>query len=289
MPGSPRFDLTAVRSYYDRHTPSFVTYGQGGGEGAIHRAVWGPGTTTRDEAFHFVEDRIADVAPGLSPAPLRTRPAHVVDLGCGVGGSLCYLAGQLPIQGTGLTLSPIQARHATTRIHKAGLTGRVRCLEGDFCDPPADIPPADVVFAIESFVHGPDPALFFAASHRLLCPGGILIICDDFARATTDPGASVALRRYRQGWHINTLLLPEQLQEVAGDHGFTHEHTTDLTPHLELDRPRDRLIALLVALVGWIPAVASRHDDLVGGSALQTCLKRGWVGYDLAVFRRNPD
>ena len=288
MPASPRFDLTAVRSYYDRHTPSFVTYGQGGGAGAIHRAVWGPGTTTRDQAFHYVEDRIAEVTPGLSPAPLGERPAHIVDLGCGVGGSLCYLARQLPIQGTGLTLSPIQAHHAATRIHAAGLNDRVRCLEADFCEPPADIPPADVVFAIESFVHVADPTLFFAASRRLLRPGGILAICDDFARTTTDPAATATLAQYCRGWHINTLLFSEQLQRLASDKGFTHEHTTDLTPHLELDRPRDRLIALLVSLVGWIPGVASRHDDLVGGSALQTCLKRGWVGYDLAVFRRNP-
>ena len=41
--------------------------------------------------FHFVEDRIADV--------VRRGLTHVVDLGCGVGASLCYLARLLPITG----------------------------------------------------------------------------------------------------------------------------------------------------------------------------------------------
>ena len=101
------FDTEQVRRYYDRNTSSFVALGQGGSLGAIHRAVWGPGTTTREQAFHFVEDRIADVVR-------RLGSAHVVDLGCGVGASLCYLARLLPISGTGVTLSPIQVRAAAT-------------------------------------------------------------------------------------------------------------------------------------------------------------------------------
>src|SRR3954454_6951048 len=96
----PRFDTDQVGRYYDRNTPSFVALGQGGSVGAIHRAVWGPGTTTREQAFHFVEDRIAAVVRGVGSA---VGPPHVVDLGCGVGASLCYLAAMLPITGTGVT------------------------------------------------------------------------------------------------------------------------------------------------------------------------------------------
>ena len=58
-----------IRRYYDRNTPSFVALGQGGGVGAIHRAVWGPGASTREQAFHFVEDRIADVVARTIAAP----------------------------------------------------------------------------------------------------------------------------------------------------------------------------------------------------------------------------
>lgn len=279
-----RFDTAEIRRYYDRHTPAFLTFGQGGGAGTIHRAVWGPGTATRLEAFHDVDDRIAELARGLlSP---DSRSLHLVDLGCGVGASLCYLAARLPMRGTGVTLSPVQARIATERISAAGLADRLTCIEADFCDLPATIEPADLAYAIESFVHGPAPDRFFAECARLVRPRGLLVICDDFRRMTSSAAAARAIDRFSRGWHINTLLDRGELAALARTAGFEHESTTDLTPWLELRRPRDRAIDVLGAVLGWLPPATGRFGYLVGGSALQTCLARGWIGYDLAVFRR---
>ena len=277
-----RFDPIHVRRYYDRHTATFLRYGQGGGAGAIHRAVWGPGVESREAAFHYVEDRIADRLRAALPA--GTEPS-VVDLGCGVGGSLCYLARRLPIRGAGVTLSPLQARLAAQRIRAAGLHDRIRCLEGDYTDPGLALPAADLAYAIESFVHGPDPAGFFAQCARIVRPGGLLLICDDVRRAGGGAAARRTIERFRRGWRINTLLDREGLRALAAKAGFEHRATDDLTPFLETRRPRDRAIGLLAALVGWLP-VDARLGHLTGGSALQICLRRGWIGYDLALFRR---
>lgn len=151
-----RFDAARIRRYYDRNTSTFVTFGQGGNVGAIHRAVWGPGVANRRQAFRYVEDQIATVIRRL-PAP--PDGWHVVDLGCGVGASLCYLAEQLPIRGSGITLSATQAALAERRVAQAGLSDRVVCLQGDYGDLPDDLAPADLAMAIESFAHAPDPAL----------------------------------------------------------------------------------------------------------------------------------
>ncbi|MCY4634183.1 MAG: methyltransferase domain-containing protein [Acidobacteria bacterium] len=277
-----RFDPAQVQQYYDRHTATFLRYGQGGGSGAIHRAVWGPGVETREAAFHYVEDCIA--ARLRAALPAGTEPS-VVDLGCGVGGSLCYLAGRLPIRGAGVTLSPLQARLATERIRAAGLDDRIRCLEGDYADPGLALPAADLAYAIESFVHGPDPTAFFAQCARVVRPGGLLLVCDDVMRAGGGAAARRAIERFRRGWRINTLLDREALRALAAKAGFEHRSTDDLTPFLETGRPRDRAIGLLAALVGWLP-VDARLGHLTGGNALRTCLRRGWIGYDLALFRR---
>ena len=277
-----RFDHTHVQRYYDRHTATFLRYGQGGGAGAIHRAVWGPGVETREAAFHYVEDCIAEQLRATLPA---VAEPSIVDLGCGVGGSLCYLAKRLPIRGAGVTLSPVQARLAAERIRAAGLDDRIRCLEGDYADPGLDLPAADLVYAIESFVHGPDPAGFFAQCARVVRPGGLLLICDDVRRTGGDGAARRAIDRFRRGWRINTLLDREALHTLAAEAGFEHRSTQDLTSFLETGRPRDRAIGVLAALVGWLP-VDSKLGHLTGGSALQTCLRRGWIGYDLALFRR---
>ena len=279
----PRFNTTQVRRYYDRHTPAFVAFGQGGHLGAIHRAVWAPGTANRQQAFLYVEDQIAELIRSLRPTG---DVPHVVDLGCGVGASLCYLAAHLAIRGTGITLSPVQARFAEQRVREAGLSDRISCLEGDYCDLPASIGPADLAFAIESFVHGPDPARFFAQCGRLVRQGGLLAICDDFRRPTTGPSATRTIKRFSRGWYVNALLQPDELHSLARAAGFEHESTTDLSPYLEIRRVRDRVIEALLALLGWLPLEATRFGHLLGGSALQKCLENGWIGYDLALFRR---
>ena len=277
------FDAADVRRYYDRHTDNFVAFGQGGSVGALHRPVWGPGVDSTDAAFRFVEDQILDHLRTLQHG---AGPAHVVDLGCGVGASLCYLAERLPIRGTGITLSPVQVRQAEHRILETGLFDRVACLEGDYCALPEDIPPADLAYAIEAFVHGPDPVRFFAECARLIRPDGLLVLCDDFRRQVSGPAATRAVERFRRGWHLNTVIHPEDLQTLAEAAGFEHVSTLDLTPHLDVGRPRDRLVGTLIALFGWLPLDGTRFGHLVGGCALQTCLARGWIGYDLALFRR---
>lgn len=275
-----RFDRAQVQRYYDRHTAAFLRYGQGGGAGAIHRAVWGPGVETRAAAFHYVEDCLIE---RLRALPGVAEPT-VVDLGCGVGGSLRHLAARLPIHGVGVTLSPVQARLAAERIRAAGLADRIRCIVGDYADLRLDLPSADLAYAIESFVHGPDPAAFFTQCARVVRPEGLLIVCDDVLRPAGGRRARRAVDRFRRGWRINALPDRDGLRALAAAAGFEHVATRDLTPFLELNRPRDRALGLLAALAGWLP-VESRMGHLTGGAALRTCLRRGWIGYDLALFR----
>jgi SAM-dependent methyltransferase len=282
----PAFDAAQVRRYYDRQTAGFVALGQGGRGGFIHRAVWGPGVTTREAAFHFVEDHIADLVQGLVTDASGGRPPRVVDLGCGVGGSLAYLASRLPIRGTGVTLSPVQVRLARDRMQSLGLADRITCLEADYTQLPAAVATADLAFAIESFVHGPSPAGFFEACARLVRPGGLLVLCDDFRRAGGGDRANRAIEQFRRGWHVNTLLTRDDTIALAGTAGFSCEDVRDLTPWLEIRRPRDRAIAALVALFGWLRLERTRIGHVVGGSALQTCLERGWIAYELMQFRR---
>lgn len=280
-----RFTPADIRRYYDRHTRTFLRYDQGGATGVIHRAVWGPGVTTREQAFHYVDDLIADRARSL--AADTSTPLHLVDLGCGIGATLCCLAERLPqIHGTGVTLSPLQAHIAADRIGAAGLADRLTCIEADYTKLPPDLRRADLAYAIESFVHGPSPVLFFNECARLIRPAGLLIVVDDFRRPDEGDRAARAIGRSCSGWRINTLLGRDELRALASDAGFEHEWTRDLTPMIEIGRGRDRAIAPFATMLGWLGMTRSRFGYLVGGSALQQCLARGWIGYDFSVFRR---
>jgi ubiquinone/menaquinone biosynthesis C-methylase UbiE len=281
---TPAFTSAEVRHYYDRNTRSFLEYGDGGSTGSIHRAVWAPGVLDRAGAFRYVEEQIAAVASECLPSSL---PVHVVDLGCGVAASLCYLASRLPVAtATGVTLSGIQAALARERIERAGLAGRVNCLEGDFAALPAAIASADLVFAIESFVHGSDPRAFLVEAARILRPDGLLIVCDDFLTGTVSPAAHRTLDAFRRGWHVNTLIDGAALRDLAVAASFDHLWTRDLTPWLQLGRPRDRAFRAIGPALRLLPRVSPRLANISGGAALQTALARGWIRYEFAVFQR---
>jgi tocopherol O-methyltransferase len=190
------------------------------------------------------------------------------------------------MRGTGVTLSPIQARIAHDRIRAAGLTDRVRCIEGNYTKLPPDFASVDLACAIESFVHAPAPDQFFTECARVIRPGGVLIVVDDFRRGDVDSRASRTIERFCRGWRISTLLDRDELQAVAEGAGFAVEWTRDLTPMLEIGRGRDRAIAVLADVLGGLGLADGRFGNLVGGSALQQCLSRGWIGYDFTVFRR---
>ena len=106
-----RSALDDVRNYYERNTPAFERFGQGGSTGAIHRAVWGDGVSSRDHAFRYPDELILREIQNLLPAG-GSAPLHVLDMGCGVGASLIFLGSRAPVEGTGVTLSECQAIRA---------------------------------------------------------------------------------------------------------------------------------------------------------------------------------
>src|SRR5882724_11110462 len=157
-------DNDDVRAYYDANTRSFLRFGQGRGTGTIRRAIWAPGVSNREDAFHFVD---AEIARRLD---LGRRPgARIVDLGCGIGGSLVWLAERFDIEATGVTLSPVQAGIAREWVgsRTGQLRGSVTIVARDFHDfIPSE--PEDAAIAIESFVHVPDAGQFFQQLRRYM-------------------------------------------------------------------------------------------------------------------------
>lgn len=272
-----------VQEYYEGNTRRFLRFGQGGRVGALHRAVWGPGVETRAEAFHYVEERLLDAMPQDTTC--------ILDLGCGVGASLAYIAGRRNVRGVGVTLSPIQVELATERLAQAGLGERLSCVRADFTKLPASIEPVDFAYAIEAFVHAPAPEPFFAEAARAIRPGGVLAICDDFASDRVDDGdlswrETRWIREFRAGWHADSLVSVRRAKAMAEAAGFTLVSDDDLTGDLELRRPRDRVITLLVRLGRHVPTRNPWWLSLLGGNALQMALVRRLLTYRVLVWTR---
>jgi cyclopropane fatty-acyl-phospholipid synthase-like methyltransferase len=276
-----------VRAYYDDNSGRFERLGQGGT--SIHRAVWGPGATTPAAAFHYVDELILSE---LSKLDAVTGPLRVVDLGCGLGASLVYLATRRDIRGEGITISPRQAGRAAELIDAAALGGKVRCRQGDFLALPPDLTGADLAFSIEASVHSPDGLAFFREAGRAVRPDGMFIVCDDFLAPRTGPLSKTEQRwldEFRLGWRIGSLVSVEQARALALTSGLELTHDLDLTPYLELGRPRDRWIRLLMAALRPFQPRGEYWRSLLGGNALQLALAGGVLQYRFLSFRRRRD
>jgi len=272
-----------VRRYYNKNTFWMLLFGQGRGEGVIHRPVWTEVERSRKEALHAVERLVAKTVLGAERTPRAEN--RLLDLGCGAGGSALWLAARYPFSITGITLSSTQARRARSLARRRELSDRCRFLVGDFNRLP-EIRGITAAYAIESFSHGEDPAAFFTEIGNLLPAGGRLILCDDFIAAeghSKSKQREAYLARFREGWHLRSLMTAEDALRVAVQRGFILVEQKDLTPYL---RQTPRLIRGLQHLAGRSLRWSAWGASMVGGSALQICQKNGWTEYLFLILQK---
>ena len=273
-----------IRRFYERNTRLFLAFGGGRRAGAIHREVWGKGVTNRNQALQYVNkllvDRLLDLYDVRRPGRFR-----VLDLGCGVGGTLFYALERLPFtcQGVGVTVSPAQVAIARRRALTFGLSDDTcTFVEADFNRLP-ELGRFDAAWAVEAFVHGRQPRAFFRQIWSRLYGGGRCYIVDDFLTTARD---NAWIRRFRDEWMAESLMtLPEALA-LAGEAGFRPVEHLDLTPLLRLGRFRDRVIRRVMRWPAIQRLSGSYKKGLSGGDALQKCLQEGWIAYRLVGLEK---
>ncbi|MBE0696693.1 MAG: methyltransferase domain-containing protein [Anaerolineaceae bacterium] len=285
-----------VQAYYDRNTQRFLRLGASRKELSIHRAVWVAGVRTRSAALETSSRLIlADLENFASR--LAGEPVHILDLGCGVGGTLFFLARNFPgpLKASGITLSPLQARLAMDYARQLKLDGICTFHTGSYLDLPP-LPPADLAIGVESFSLGPDPARFFRSAASALRPGGRLLLIDDFlssraAAGMVHPRQHQWISAFQKGWHANSLLTPQQVSAFGGQAGLHLDKDRDLTPFLHLLTLRDCFVALILSFGRLLPLRAllthDYLDSLRGGNALQHGLRKGIFEYHQFTFTKS--
>ncbi len=135
------------------------------------------------------------------------QPAHVLDLGCGLGATARQLARRVPgLAVTGLTIVPGQVREGQRLSAAEGLDDRVRLIHADYTAIPLPDHSVDYAYAIESVCHarGADKAAFVRELCRVLRPGGRFVIADGFMKHGRPLPAWLERVRARvcEGWAI---------------------------------------------------------------------------------------
>lgn len=152
---------TLSRQFYDLVT-DFYEIGWGR---SFHFAVGHHGETHEESIFRqesYLSDRLS-LRPGM----------RVVDIGCGVGGPMRYLARITGAHITGINIDAYQIEKAQRYNRQAGLEDRCALIEADFLDIPVNDASFDAAYSFEATCHAPDKVSVYSEIARVLKPGGL--------------------------------------------------------------------------------------------------------------------
>lgn len=252
----------------------------------VHRRLRGAAGEVSGDVLH---DR---VLRALEATDAAAAPAalHGLDAGCGLGGTIFALHARRGGRYLGITLSATQCERATAEARRRGLDTACRFAVRDYDAPLEDLTPdgVDLVVAIESLAHAPDPAATIGRLATRLRPGGRLLVVDDVPRDTLAHD-DADLAAFRDGWLCPAVADDATLAAAFARAGLTLCHDEDLTPlvpqrgaaTLAVLVPATRLAA---ALLGWTSA-GILLGSLHGGLMLERLYRRERIRYRLLVGR----
>jgi cyclopropane fatty-acyl-phospholipid synthase-like methyltransferase len=174
---APAVPSIGLEQYYSEAGPDYAAWSP---EFNMHFGYFRAGANPLNREA-MLEQMNAEVLARLQPA--RVAQPRLLDLGCGLGATLRSFGRRMPqARLVGLTRVPWQVERAQALNHAAGSGDRIRILEGDYEDTILPRASYDGVYALESscHAHGRDKAAFLTEAHRLLRPGGRLVVADGF-------------------------------------------------------------------------------------------------------------
>lgn len=184
---------------------------------------------------------------------------RLLDLGCGLGASLRSFARRLPhAHLLGITRVPWQVEYAHELNNAAGCGERVRIIQGDYEGTVLPSNSFDGAYALESscHAHGADKGALLNEVHRLLRPGGRLVIADGFLKGTRFASSlqQAIYRKLCECWVIEELgqldLFTARLEQL----GFTDI----IVEHLQMR------VAPSVAHIPWVTLKFLLTDVVTG-------------------------
>jgi SAM-dependent methyltransferase len=184
---------------------------------------------------------------------------RLLDLGCGLGATLRSFARRLPLARlVGITRVPWQVERARALNASAGYGTRVSVVEGDYQHSPMPGGCYDAAYALESgcHAHGADKGALLAEAHRLLQPGGRLVVADGFLDGGAFAGA-LQRRIYRklcECWVIEELGRIDLFTARLAQLGFTQ---------ITVERLQLR-VAPSVAHIPWVTLKFLLTDVVLG-------------------------
>ncbi len=211
-----------IRAFYDAASELWEnTWGE-----HMHHGYYGADGTENRNHRQAQQDLIEEL---LKWARI-TRADHILDVGCGIGGSCLYLAEKYNARAAGITLSPVQASRARQRALAAPQGHFTRFVVADALNPSFAHGTYDLVWSLESGEHMPDKREFLQACADMLSPGGTFVMAT-WCHRPLPPDLSAGERRFLnrlyRAYHLPGILSIPQYAALASEVGFDDVTTAD--------------------------------------------------------------
>ena len=252
--------LAQIRNYFRvSHWAYKLFHSQ---DGFMHFRISKSGAFTDEDIYHQ-PDAIADYIKAGDT---------VLELGCGQGANLLYLAHGFPESHfVGVDLIPLK---------KDEMPQNVTIYEQDYSSIPqlADNS-VDVCYAVETIVHNTDKEKIYREVYRVLKPGGVMIIYD-YALAASfesyDPKIQMAITLTAKGGSAALFESLDELNTHYTNCGFEIEKITDYTQETLPDLKHLQRSANWTMNHPWMWKIqhALMPEQFVNNHIL------GWLGYD---------
>ena len=180
---------------------------------AIHYGYWDKKVKTFSQSLLRMNEIMMEAAGIMAND-------KVLDAGCGVGGSCIFLALNSGCNVTGITLSERQVEQATMNAKEKAVEALVNFRVMNYGATSFPSESFDVIWCCESICYSEDKHQFVKEAHRLLKPGGRIVIADGFV-ARYEYNNRPVVRKWLDGWQVSYLESPYRFQNLLQLEGFT--------------------------------------------------------------------
>jgi cyclopropane fatty-acyl-phospholipid synthase-like methyltransferase len=212
-----------INAYYDQTYHQYRSVWKLDTHLGIHYGYWDRKTPNLKAAVRRMNEVLAE------HSHFRADD-HILDMGCGIGGSSFYLSENRGLEVTGISINQRQIDLAKTRAEKL-FRDRTHFICGDYLSSGLEKESFDGIWALETICHCQDKSDFIKEAHRLLKPGKTMILAEYFA---TQPqhNEKESMKKWLRRWAIPGLDTLDEFKSKLESEGFTVEFEKDLTRHI---------------------------------------------------------
>lgn len=214
--------------------------------------------------------------------------SQVLDAGCGAGSVARRLASRFGLRVDGVDLLDELVSLARERAEAEGLADRLSFFEGDFTHLPVSHERYDGVYTMEALIHAPDHEAALKEFHRILTPGGALVLVEYSKPQKSDLSAEEQQEfesiSSKSGMHSFEKFIHGSFPAIVSGAGFEAISARDLTANI---LPMLKRFYQIAVVPYWVLDKLGWTDRLVNAqAAIAGYRQRDKFRYNLVVGRK---